>query len=716
MGNGHEKEMKEQAKQIKQQKNEISDLKNKIDILQNSNKNASKEQNEFNNSFREYLEYQKSKEEEDRKKDREIQKQLLEQNRKTQLENSKLLTNVFEKMQKLEQERLEQDKKDRERREKLEREARKKEEEFREKMYEQQKKKEEYFEKMLSQIREDAVKKEKELEKKNKEMIEALEKQKKDFENQIKNETDKFKKELLEKEKKKLEEQIKKEEEAQKDFKNQSEELIQKKIEEFSSEFEKREEEFCREEISKFDLKKIEELIEQLNKSENLDKKVLSLLTIYSKDYSNNNQNKGIDHLNIVLIGPTGVGKSTLINSILELPDDKKAKTQSVDPCTMGEPEFYESNYIPFLRLADSRGIEKSQYGVEAVVKSTEDFVNSQIKLKDPDKFVHCIWYCITGSRFEGVEADSLKRLAALYDNNKLPIIVVYTQAQRTDYCSGIKQKVENLGYNLGWVEVIAKEIEIETGRDPPKTIVPKKGLSELKKISIEKAKGAVSSACYSAIKKNIREGVSEKLKKTTEQIKKYLQEKTEEKINKLTERSEISIMTDTITVIIVEIIKLYLSGGGDGDAISSEGYNYIKKFLDDFFTESLKCYLECFKSIINKSAEKYSDQLVQLQIQIGNKHNGNLKILKNKNEFELDLRGRVLNKLDSKAKLFCMKNAAKFISEPVREYFSKFIDRKYDEMINNNEDVQKIFQEEAEKNFEKLDKMINNTNSENKQ
>ena len=88
---------------------------------------------------------------------------------------------------------------------------------------------------------------------------------------------------------------------------------------------------------------------------------------------------------------------------------------------------------------------------------------------------------------------------------------------------------------------------------------------------------------------------------------------------------------------------------------------------------------------------------------------------MKNKNEFELDLRGRVLNKLDSKAKLFCMKNAAKFISEPVREYFSKFIDRKYDEMINNNEDVQKIFQEEAEKNFEKLDKMINNTNSENK-
>ena len=100
----------------------------------------SKEQNEFNKSFREYLEYQKSKEEEDRKKDREIQKELLEQTRKTQLENSKLITNVFENMKKLEQERLEQDKKDRERREKLGQEARENEKKFREKMYEQQKK------------------------------------------------------------------------------------------------------------------------------------------------------------------------------------------------------------------------------------------------------------------------------------------------------------------------------------------------------------------------------------------------------------------------------------------------------------------------------------------------------------------------------------------------------------------------------------------------
>ena len=93
------------------------------------------------------------------------------------------------------------------------------------------------------------------------------------------------------------------------------------------------------------------------------------------------------------------------------------------------------------------------------------------------------------------------------------------------------------------------------------------------------------------------------KIFENTENIIKYLQAKIEEKINKLKEGTEIWIMTDTITVIIVEIIKRYLWGGDDGDAISSEGYNYIIKFLDNFFTESMKSCLQCFQFIINKKA-----------------------------------------------------------------------------------------------------------------
>lgn len=57
---------------------------------------------------------------------------------------------------------------------------------------------------------------------------------------------------------------------------------------------------------------------------------------------------KNVEHLNIILVVPSGVGKSTLINSILDL----SIKTGFGCPQTK-EIEFHYSNNIPFLRLVD---------------------------------------------------------------------------------------------------------------------------------------------------------------------------------------------------------------------------------------------------------------------------------------------------------------------------------------------------------------------------
>ncbi len=53
------------------------------------------------------------------------------------------------------------------------------------------------------------------------------------------------------------------------------------------------------------------------------------------------------------IIGKTGVGKSTLINSILKLKENEKAKESLVEPCTK-ETKQYTSDEIPWLRLYDS--------------------------------------------------------------------------------------------------------------------------------------------------------------------------------------------------------------------------------------------------------------------------------------------------------------------------------------------------------------------------
>jgi septin family protein len=143
----------------------------------------------------------------------------------------------------------------------------------------------------------------------------------------------------------------------------------------------------------------------------------------------NSKKNKLVKHLNIILSGPTGAGKSTLINKILNLIGEKAIKTAIGVPCTMGEPKYYESETVPLLRLADSRGIEKTNYRVEELSESMEKFIKNKLKSENPDLFIHCIWYCITGTRLEPIEVDTLEGLSRIYQSNSIPIIIVYIQA-----------------------------------------------------------------------------------------------------------------------------------------------------------------------------------------------------------------------------------------------------------------------------------------------
>ena len=91
------------------------------------------------------------------------------------------------------------------------------------------------------------------------------------------------------------------------------------------------------------------------------------------KEFSNKTK-----HLNILIIGKSGVGKSTLINAILK---EDRAKTQIGRPCTE-RIYSYESKNI---RLWDSRGIElKKENSLEKVLKETKDLVIKNNNLGDP--------------------------------------------------------------------------------------------------------------------------------------------------------------------------------------------------------------------------------------------------------------------------------------------------------------------------------------------
>ena len=102
------------------------------------------------------------------------------------------------------------------------------------------------------------------------------------------------------------------------------------------------------------------------------------------------NMKTNISSFNIIILGNTGVGKSTLLNTVLK---EKLAKTDLCDVCTMGVPKPYESEKAKGIRIWDSRGIENGKYNLEKAFNDIKNTIENLIKENDPDKFINCIWY-----------------------------------------------------------------------------------------------------------------------------------------------------------------------------------------------------------------------------------------------------------------------------------------------------------------------------------
>ena len=113
-----------------------------------------------------------------------------------------------------------------------------------------------------------------------------------------------------------------------------------------------------------------------------------------------------VSHFNILIMGNTGVGKSTLLNKVLKA---DLAKTDFGKACTQGKPFPYTSNNAKGIRIWDTKGIEPGNYNINAANIDIEETIDKLIKENDPDKFIHCIWYCVHSNRLVEDEFDNLK-------------------------------------------------------------------------------------------------------------------------------------------------------------------------------------------------------------------------------------------------------------------------------------------------------------------
>lgn len=129
---------------------------------------------------------------------------------------------------------------------------------------------------------------------------------------------------------------------------------------------------------------------------------------------------------NILVIGKSGVGKSTLINAVL---GENYAKTGWGTTGTTVELEIYEGNEELSFRLIDTIGFEPSLMKEHQAVSAVRKWAKDSAKEGQEEKEIHVIWYCIEGTSSKLFERDINSMIKATKIWKSVPIVVVITKS-----------------------------------------------------------------------------------------------------------------------------------------------------------------------------------------------------------------------------------------------------------------------------------------------
>lgn len=135
------------------------------------------------------------------------------------------------------------------------------------------------------------------------------------------------------------------------------------------------------------------------------------------------------DIINILLIGATGVGKSTLVNAFFGC---DVAKVGVGKPVTQKLKTYYVKE--KGLTLWDTKGIEAADYEEtkQDLRDGLKNAMDSAVQSKTPSELPHVAWLCIKEGS-DRVENREIELVKLVNEEFKIPVIVVFTKTQYED-------------------------------------------------------------------------------------------------------------------------------------------------------------------------------------------------------------------------------------------------------------------------------------------